>query len=93
MDDFGSGYSSLHTMKDIQFDELKMNKCFLNGPLSINGKIVIEEIFHMLKRTHHSIVCKGVENHLGLLLRLYVTITDTIKSYSSIFITTLHCFL
>ena len=32
-----------------------------DGPLSTNGKIVIEEIFHMLKRTHHSIVCEGVE--------------------------------
>lgn len=61
MDDFGSGYSSLNTMKDIQFDEIKMDKRFLDGPLSTNGKIVIEEIFHMLKRTHHSIVCEGVE--------------------------------
>lgn len=33
----------------------------VDGPLSTNGKIVIEEIFHMLKRTHHSIVCEGVE--------------------------------
>ena len=48
-------------MKDIQFDEIKMDKRFLDGPLSTNGKIVIEEIFHMLKRTHHSIVCEGVE--------------------------------
>lgn len=33
----------------------------VDGSLSTNGKIVIEEIFHMLKRTHHSIVCEGVE--------------------------------
>lgn len=61
MDDFGSGYSSLNAMKDIQFDEIKMDKRFLDGQLSTNGKIVIEEIFHMLKRTNHSIVCEGVE--------------------------------
>ena len=61
MDDFGSGYSSLNAMKDIQFDEIKMDKRFLDGKLSTNGKIVIEEIFHMLKRTNHSIVCEGVE--------------------------------
>lgn len=61
MDDFGSGYSSLNTMKDILFDEIKMDKRFLDEKLSTNGKIVIEEIFHMLKRTNHSIVCEGVE--------------------------------
>ena len=61
MDDFGSGYSSLNAMKDIRFDEIKMDKRFLEGDLSENGKIVIEEIFHMLKRTRHSIVCEGVE--------------------------------
>lgn len=61
MDDFGSGYSSLNTLKDILFDEVKMDKRFLDGQLSDNGKIVMEEIFHMLKRTHHSIVCEGVE--------------------------------
>ena len=33
----------------------------MDDQLSVNGKIVIEEIFHMLKRTHHSIVCEGVE--------------------------------
>lgn len=61
MDDFGSGYSSLNTLKDILFDEVKMDKRFLDGQLSTNGKIVIEEIFHLLKRTEHSIVCEGVE--------------------------------
>lgn len=61
MDDFGSGYSSLNAMKDILFDEIKMDKRFLEGQLSMNGKIVIEELFHMLKRTNHTIVCEGVE--------------------------------
>ena len=61
MDDFGSGYSSLNTLKDILFDEVKMDKSFLKEGLSVNGKIVIEEIFHLLKRTHKSIVCEGVE--------------------------------
>lgn len=28
MDDFGSGYSSLNTLKDILFDEVKMDKRF-----------------------------------------------------------------
>lgn len=61
MDDFGSGYSSLNLLKDILFDEVKIDKRFLDEGLSTNGKIVLEEIFHLLKRTQHSIVCEGVE--------------------------------
>ena len=66
MDDFGSGYSSLNTLKEITFDEVKIDKRFLgdgvseNG-LTENGKIVLQEIFHLLKRTKKSIVCEGVE--------------------------------
>lgn len=61
MDDFGSGYSSLNSLKDILFDEIKLDKQFLEEKLSQNGKIVLEEIFHMLKRMKKSIVCEGVE--------------------------------
>lgn len=61
MDDFGSGYSSLNTLKDILFDEIKMDKHFLEEGLTTNSKIVIEEIFHLLKRAKHSIVCEGIE--------------------------------
>lgn len=61
MDDFGSGYSSLNTLKDILFDEVKIGKRFLSDDLSENGKIVLQEIFHLLKRTKKFIVCEGVE--------------------------------
>ena len=61
MDDFGSGYSSLNTLKDILFDEVKIDKRFLSDDLSENGKIVLQEIFHLLKRTRKFIVCEGVE--------------------------------
>ena len=45
---------------------MKIDKRFLgdgvseNG-LTENGKIVLQEIFHLLKRTKKSIVCEGVE--------------------------------
>ena len=61
MDDFGSGYSSLNTLKDIAFDEVKIDKSFLDGSLTDKGRIVLQEIFHLLKRTGKSIVCEGVE--------------------------------
>lgn len=61
MDDFGSGYSSLNTLKDILFDEVKIDKKFLSDELTEKGKIVLQEIFHLLKRTDKFIVCEGVE--------------------------------
>lgn len=61
MDDFGSGYSSLNTLKEIMFDEVKIDKKFLDNEPSEKGKIVLEEIFHLLKRTKKFIVCEGVE--------------------------------
>lgn len=62
MDDFGSGYSSLNSLKNILFDEVKIDKQFLSNDLSGNGKIVLQELFHMLKRMKKSIVCEGVED-------------------------------
>ena len=61
MDYFCSGYSSLNTLKDIAFDEVKIDKSFLDGSLTEKGCIVLQEIFHLLKRTGKSIVCEGVE--------------------------------
>lgn len=63
MDDFGSGYSSLNTLKDLLFDEVKIDRMFLgdSDTLTESGHIVLEEIFHMLKRMKKSIVCEGVE--------------------------------
>ncbi len=61
MDDFGSGYSSLNTLKDLLFDEVKIDRKFLGDTLTENARIVLQEIFHMLKRMNKSIVCEGVE--------------------------------
>lgn len=64
MDDFGSGYSSLNTLKDLRFDEVKIDRKFLGDSLDVNAKIVLQEIFHMLKRMKKSIVCEGVETEV-----------------------------
>ena len=64
MDDFGSGYSSLNTLKDLRFDEVKIDRKFLGDSLTENAKIVLQEMFHMLKRMHKSIVCEGVETEV-----------------------------
>ena len=61
MDDFGSGYSSLNTLKDILFDQVKLDRKFVADGLTPAGEIVIQELFHLLKRMDKSIVCEGVE--------------------------------
>ena len=61
MDDFGSGYSSLNTLKDLLFNEVKIDRKFLGDSPTENAKIVLQEVFHMLKRMGKSIVCEGVE--------------------------------
>ena len=58
---YGSGYSSLNTLKDLLFDEVKIDRKFLGDTLTENARIVLQEVFHMLKRMGKSIVCEGVE--------------------------------
>ena len=58
---YGSGYSSLNTLKDLLFDEVKIDRKFLGDTLTENARIVLQEVFHMLKRIGKSIVCEGVE--------------------------------
>ena len=47
MDDFGSGYSSLNILKDLLFDEVKIDRKFLGDSLTESAQIVLQEIFHM----------------------------------------------
>lgn len=61
MDDFGSGYSSLSSLKDINFDEVKIDRAFIADGLTDTGMIVLQELFHILKRMRKNIVCEGVE--------------------------------
>ena len=46
---------------EIPSDEVKIDKRFLSDDLTEKGKIVLQEIFHLLKRTNKFIVCEGVE--------------------------------
>ena len=62
MDDFGSGYSSLNSLKDMTLDEIKIDQGFLNETVaSDKGKIVISEMITMIKKLKMKIVAEGVE--------------------------------
>ena len=60
MDDFGSGYSSLNTLKDYKFDELKIDMLFLSKFNDISRTIVVS-IVHMAKSLGIKTLAEGVE--------------------------------
>ena len=61
MDDFGSGYSSLNALKDIDIDKLKLDMRFLSGDDSEKGRIILRYIIDMARALHLDIIAEGVE--------------------------------
>lgn len=62
MDDFGSGYSSLNSLKDMPLDVLKLDAEFFRGEDEDNrGEIVVSEAIKLAKNLHMKIVAEGVE--------------------------------
>lgn len=62
MDDFGSGYSSLNALKDINVDVIKLDKDFFQkGRTSIKTKIILTNIINMANELGLKIICEGVE--------------------------------
>lgn len=67
MDDFGSGYSSLNTLKDLDIAELKLDKNFLSEQsTSRRGRVVIESVIHLAKALSITTVAEGIENQAQL---------------------------
>lgn len=63
MDDFGSGYSSLNILKDMEIDYLKIDMQFLQQDVEFNGKgeKVLTSIVRMAKWLHLPSIVEGVE--------------------------------
>ena len=62
LDDFGAGYSSLNTLKDIPVDILKIDREFFKETSNNEkGQIVISTIISMAKSLNIKIVAEGVE--------------------------------
>lgn len=60
MDDFGSDYSSLNTLKEYDFDELKIDLKFLRG-FNEKSRRIITAIVEMAKELHIQTLAEGVE--------------------------------
>lgn len=63
MDDFGSGYSSLNSLKDMDLDVLKLDAEFFRGNADPKRKeAVVSEAIRLAKRLNMRTVAEGVED-------------------------------
>lgn len=61
MDDFGSGYSSLNVLKDIEVDIIKLDMAFMRGNINKRGGIIISSIIRMANWLGTPVIAEGVE--------------------------------
>ena len=63
MDDFGAGYSSLNSLKDMPLDVLKLDADFFRGDMDNGrGEIVVSEAIKLAKKLQMETVAEGVED-------------------------------
>ena len=73
IDDFGSGYSSLNMLQNMDFEVVKLDKSLLGkGVKNAKARKVISSIIHMAKELDMEVLAEGVETteELGLLQEL-----------------------
>ncbi len=63
MDDFGAGYSSLNSLKELQIDVLKIDANFFRGAESEErGMLIVSEVIDLAKKLNMKIVAEGIES-------------------------------
>ncbi|MBR1507191.1 MAG: EAL domain-containing protein [Eubacterium sp.] len=61
MDDFGSGYSSLNILKDLDVDIIKLDMKFMSGNMGGRGGTILSSIVQMAKWLNTPVIAEGVE--------------------------------
>ncbi|SFC22050.1 EAL domain-containing protein [Butyrivibrio sp. YAB3001] len=62
MDDYGTGYSNMHSLFELDFDIVKIDKSILwDAEKSELGQIILENCVHMIKQMKRKILVEGVE--------------------------------
>ncbi|MBP3616780.1 MAG: EAL domain-containing protein [Lachnospiraceae bacterium] len=63
MDDFGAGYSSLNSLKELSLDVLKIDADFFRGTDSLDrGMLIVTEVINLAKKLNMKIVAEGIES-------------------------------
>ncbi|NUZ09969.1 EAL domain-containing response regulator [Pseudoalteromonas sp. McH1-7] len=62
IDDFGTGYSSIKQLNELPFDELKIDRCFVDGcAAQSNKRVIISSTCEMAHQLGLEVVAEGVE--------------------------------
>lgn len=62
IDDFGSGYSSLNMLKNIEVDIVKIDMCFLEqSNQEERGTAILSSIIALIKKLGMGVITEGVE--------------------------------
>ncbi len=61
MDDFGSGYSNLAALADLDFDMIKLDKGFCSNQDDEKEKIILEFVMELAHELDMDVLCEGVE--------------------------------
>lgn len=81
MDDYGTGYSNMHTLFSLDFDIVKIDKSILwDSENSDLGQIILENCVHMIRQMKRKILVEGVEtqSHID---KLKVLGVDYLQGY------------
>ncbi|MCM0148993.1 putative bifunctional diguanylate cyclase/phosphodiesterase [Photobacterium galatheae] len=62
LDDFGTGESTLYRLKELNLNQLKIDKAFVDDVCNERGKEVMQGIFTIAKAMNLTTVAEGVEN-------------------------------
>lgn len=63
MDDFGAGYSSLNSLKEMPIDVLKIDADFFRGAdVEERGLLIVSEVIDLAKKLNMKIVAEGIES-------------------------------
>jgi diguanylate cyclase len=69
IDDFGTGYSSLNSLKNLPFDELKIDMSFIRDIVkNKKDKVIVEAIIALGRGLNVNLVAEGVETKEQLLI-------------------------
>jgi diguanylate cyclase (GGDEF)-like protein len=62
-DDFGTGFSNLASLRDLNFDTLKMDRSFINTDgLQGRGGVILQSVVDMAHRLGMMVVAEGIES-------------------------------
>jgi diguanylate cyclase (GGDEF)-like protein len=62
-DDFGTGFSNLASLRDLQFDTLKMDRSFIaDGALKARGGLILASVINLANSLGMRVVAEGIED-------------------------------